>query len=465
MTGRSPGVTFGVLATGVAAYSLLQSTSVPTLPDIQAEYGASQATASWILTAFLISASISTPILGRMGNVYGKKWMFVFVVALLGVGSLVAALAPTIEVVIVARAIQGLGAGTVPLALGILRDEMPPRRLAGTLAFTASLLAVGYAFGIVVAGPIVEHLGLHWLFLLPMLVGLASAVGAVILVPASPPADAARIPVVSGVLFAGWLVPLLVAVTNGPHWGWGSPASITLISVTVVAAVAWVIAELRLQTPMIDLRLMRVRGVWASNLVAFFIGAALFCATGFFPQFVQTPTSSGYGFGVSVSTAGQMMLPLALSTFMWGVLGAPLAQRVGVRTPLVLGPSLAACGALLAVILHDQPWHIYLATGVIGLGTGLCVSTLPNAVIGSVHRSQTALATGVNANLRTVGGAVGVALATTLVTSTGVRTGLPQEHGYIAVFLLIAVCAACAGVAGAFLPRSTGMSPPAGLGV
>jgi MFS family permease len=152
-------VTFAVLAAGVGAFALLQSLVIPVLTTVQHELHTSQAAVTWVLTAYLLSASIATPILGRVGDMFGKERVFVATLVALAIGSLMAALAPSIGVMIVARVIQGLAGGMLPVAFGIIRDEFPAEKVTVAVGMIAALTAVGAGLGIVLAGPIVDALG------------------------------------------------------------------------------------------------------------------------------------------------------------------------------------------------------------------------------------------------------------------------------------------------------------------
>ena len=179
-------VTFAALVIGAVAYALLQSMVLPVLPTIERNFHTSQHTVTWVLTAYLLSASVFTPILGRIGDMVGKERMLVATLVALSAGSLLAGLAHSIGVLIVARAIQGIGGGVLPLSFGIIRDEFPQERVAGTVGFIAAVIAVGGGLGIILAGPIVEHLGFHWLFWIPLAMSVVGIAMAQLFVPESP---------------------------------------------------------------------------------------------------------------------------------------------------------------------------------------------------------------------------------------------------------------------------------------
>ncbi|GAB7003267.1 hypothetical protein JCM18899A_07380 [Nocardioides sp. AN3] len=181
-----PKVTFAVLCASVSAFALLQSLVVPVLAEIRTDLDTNQVTVTWVLTAYLLSASVCTPIVGRAGDTVGKERTLVLTLAGLSLGSLIAASATTVAVMILGRVVQGIGGGVLPLSFGIVRDEFPASKVAGMIGALASLAAVGAGLGLVLAGPIVSNLDYHWLFWLPMLITAAAALSAALLVPESP---------------------------------------------------------------------------------------------------------------------------------------------------------------------------------------------------------------------------------------------------------------------------------------
>jgi len=453
MTARpsSEAITFAVLAVAVSSFALLQSLIVPVLTQIQAEYETDQTTVTWVLTAYLLSASIATPILGRVGDAVGKKRMLVVTLAALSVGSLMAALAPSIGWLIVARIVQGFGGGVLPLSFGIIRDEFKDR-VTGALSVIASLTAVGFGFGIVIAGPIVDGLGYQWLFWLPMIATIAAAVAAALLVPESPVRTPGGIPLLPAIPLALALVALLLAVSQGNKWGWGSPTVIGLFMTALVVGALWVRIETRVAVPMIDMRMMRLRGVWTTNVVAGFVGFAMFASFGFLPQFFQTAPEAGYGFDASISESGHLLLPSAVASFIVGFTTARLISWVGVRFVIVSGTLISALAFLSIAFFHDAHWQLYAATTVQGLGSGLVFSSLAGVVIASVPPEQTGVASGMNANIRTIGGSIGSAVMAGVVTARLGPSGLPLESGYTIGFALLAVGMVCAAIAAAYLP-------------
>ncbi len=443
-----PPVTFAVLALGVGAFALLQSLVIPVLTTVQHDLHTTQSTVTWVLTAYLLSASVMTPILGRVGDMTGKKRVFVATLISLAVGSLLAALAPSIGVMIAARVIQGFAGGMLPVAFGIIRDEFPAHRVAGAVGAIAALTAVGAGLGIVLAGPIVSALDYHWLFWLPLILTLIAAMSAILFVPESPVRTPGRISVLPAVLLSGWLVALLIALSEAPSWGWGSGKTLGLIAVAVVLLAGWLTAELKAATPLIDMQMMRRTAVWTNNLVALLIGIGMYATFAFLPEFVQTPKAAGYGFGASITQSGLMLLPSAVTMFVVGILAGRLAARVGGKVLVIAGCLIGAGAMAILAFAHQYVWQIYLSNALMGVGFGLVFSAMSALIVAAVPRSQTGVASGMNANIRTIGGSIGSAVMASIVTSQLLPSGLPKEAGYTTGFavmtggLLLAAAAA-----------------------
>jgi EmrB/QacA subfamily drug resistance transporter len=450
-------VTFAVLAAGVAAFALLQSLVIPVLTTVQHELHTTQGAATWVLTAYLLSASIMTPILGRVGDMTGKKRVFVATLLALAVGSLLAAIAPSIGVLIVARVIQGIAGGMLPVAFGIIRDEFPAGKVAGAVGILAALTAVGAGLGIVLAGPIVDALGYPWLFWLPMILTVVAAASALLFVPESPVRTPGRISWLPAVLLSAWLVALLVALSEAPDWGWGSARILGLLVGAVVLASAWVLAELSAATPLIDMKMMRRPGVWTNNLVALLIGVGMYATFAFLPEFVQTPTAAGYGFGASITKSGLMLLPSAITMFVTGVFVGRLAGRLGAKVLVIAGCLIGCVAMSILAFAHHQVWEIYLSSAIMGIGFGLAFSAMSALIVAAVPPSQTGVATGMNANIRTIGGSIGAAVMASIVTSQLEPSGLPKEAGYTTGFAVMAGGLVLAALAGLLIPSARGL--------
>jgi EmrB/QacA subfamily drug resistance transporter len=454
-------VTFAILAAATASFSLLQSLLNPVLPTIQHDLHTTQSAVTWVITGWLLSAAIATPLLGRIGDMIGKRRALFVVLGAVILGDLVAALAPTLGILIVARLLQGLGGAIFPLAFGIIRDQFPRERLASAVGAISAIIAVGGGLGVVLAGPIVGTLGWRWLFWIPMIATSVVVVLAAIFVPESPSRSGGRLNLLGAALLAGWLVAVLLPLSEGSSWGWGSPLTIGLFVLAAVLIALWITVEYRSPNPVIDMRMMRLPTVWSTNLVALLFGAGMFATYAFLPQFTQTPTSTGYGFGATVTQSGLLLLPMLVTMAITGFLSGPIAPWVSFKLQLALGSAVIAVAAILFVVLHAQPWEVAFASGIFGLGLGVAYSAMSSLIVQGVPPHQTGAASGMSVNIRTIGGAIGTAVFASIVTSGTDVHGLPLESSYSSAFIVLAGFSVAAFLAAFLVPsiRRAGAAP------
>jgi predicted MFS family arabinose efflux permease len=270
------------------------------------------------------------------------------------------------------------------------------------------------------------------------------------------------------VLLSGWLVALLVPLSEASDWGWGSPAVLGLFAAAVLLAVAWVWSELRAATPLIDMKMMRNPGVWTNNLAALLIGVGLYAMFAFLPEFVQTPSSAGYGFGASITRSGLMLLPSGVTMFVTGLYVGKLTRRLGGKVLVVAGCAIGCVAMAMFAFAHSQQWEIYVATAVLGVGFGLAFSAMSANVVAAVPPEQTGVATGMNANIRTIGGSIGAAVMASIVTAKLEPSGLPTGSGYTTGFGIMAGVLVVAALAALLIPSqrrpSTAATQAAAIG-
>ena len=444
-----------MLALGGLSYALLQSLVAPALPDIQHALHTSEGSVSWVLTSYLLSASVATPLIGRLGDIYGKEHVLLIVLALLSVGTLVSALSTSLVLMLVGRTIQGAAGGIFPLAFGIIRDEFPRAKVAEAIGLMSALLGVGGGAGVVLAGPIVGRLSFHYLFWLPLVPIVVATVATRLFVPESPVKVAGRISWLSVALMSLGLIAVLLAVTEATTWHWLSGKTLGLIVVGIVVLALWVRGESRSAQPLVDMRMMRIRGVWTTNTVAFLVGFGMYSSFILLPQFVEAPSSTGYGFGSSVTAAGLFLLPSTASVLVFGALTGRLERIFGSKPPLLAGGVLMTASFVLLAAGSDSPWEIYVAAGLLGAGIGLSFAAMANLIIENVGPTQTGVATGMNTVMRTLGGAFGGAVTASLIAATVGVSGYATASGYTAAFGLCAAALAVSVVAGLAIPRST----------
>lgn len=455
--------TLAVLCLAGVAYSVLSSAVVPALPTMQHALHTDETGIAWLLTGYLLSASVATSILGRLGDMYGKERLLILTLVILAAGTLLAAVSNSLGLLIVARVIQGAGGGIFPLAFGIIRDEFPRERVAGSIGLMSSLLGIGGGGGIIIAGLIVQHLDYHWLFWVPFVVIVLSALATWRWVPESPVRVPGRVNWVAAALMTVGISAVLLAVSETTTWGWGSAKTLGVLAAGAAVCVAWIVVELRSREPLIDMAMMRVRGVWTTNTVAFLLGAGMYSSFIVFPQFAQLPTRTGFGFGASVVVSGLYLLPSAVGITVLGSLAGRIAQRFGLRFALILGTAFTALAFGMLIFAHGHPYDLLISAALLGIGIGFAFSALGNLIVVAVPPHQTGVATGMNTVMRTLGGALGGQLAATFITGN-ISHGLPTVTGFTDTFVMATAFLVVGVLAGFLIPSvrtAPDVTPPA----
>jgi EmrB/QacA subfamily drug resistance transporter len=445
---RPTSVLLTLIAAGVA-FSLSQTLVVPALPALAEEYGASSSAVSWVLTGFLVSASIATPIAGKLGDLYGKGRVLTAILLIFSVGAVINALAPSIGVLIAGRVLQGVSGGVFPLAFGIVRDTFPREQVPGGLAIISAIFGVGGAIGLPLSGIIVDNFDLSWLFWISLF-ALPAAFAAHRLIPPSPPVPDARVDWLGAVILSLGLGAILLGVSHAGDWGWGSTKTLGTIAGGLFALIAFVAVEGRVNQPLIELQVLKKPAVAATNLTGFLLGLAMFSSFLTTPQFAQAPESTGYGFGFTVTQAGLLLMPTAIAQLAAGPVAARLATRLGFRALLTMGAALVTGAFLINTVAHEHPWEIAASGVLLGGGITFGFAAMANLIVDAVPQSEVGIATGINTVMRTVGGSFGAAIVTAILTAGS--GPFPTEHAYTTAFAFSAVAGVVALAASRLVP-------------
>jgi EmrB/QacA subfamily drug resistance transporter len=453
-------VTLAILTIAGTAYALQQTMVIPALPALQRELNTTTTWVTWVLTILLLVASVSTPILGKLGDQYGKERLLVISLALFLLGCVGAAAAWNIWILILFRAVQGLGAAVFPLSFGIIRDEFPPEKVGVGIGLLSAVFGVGGGLGIVFSGLIVDHLSWRWLFILGAIPVAISVVLVHRFVPESPIKTPSRIDYVGASLLSAGLVCLLLALTEGESWGWGSARIGLLFGASAVLLAAWVFAELRVPEPMVDMHVFVQRPVLLTNICALITGFALFGTFVLLPNFVETPHGLPdataklvyYGFGASATKAGLYLLPSSLLMLFAGPAAGLIGRRIGFKWPLAAGMACSGAAAGSLALWHDDPWQILASMPLLGIGVGFAFAAMATLITEAVRPTETGVATGMNTVMRTVGGVVGGELGAVLLSVYTIdHTGVPSVTGYEAAFGISAAAAFAGAVVAVFV--------------
>jgi EmrB/QacA subfamily drug resistance transporter len=450
-------VTLAILTLAGIAFALQQTMVIPALPTLQRDLHTTTTWVTWVLTVFLLVASVATPVLGKLGDQYGKERLLLISLALFLTGSIGAAAAWNIWSLIAWRAVQGAGAAVFPLSYGIIRDEFPREKVGVAIGLVSAVFGIGGGFGIVLSGLIVDNMSWRFLFIVGA-VGIGIAVVLVHrFVPESPIKTPSRVDFVGASLLSGGLIAMLVALTEGESWGWTSGRILGLAAASLVLLVAWGFAELRVADPMVDMRMLARREVLFTNITALVAGFAMFGSFVLVPNFVEMPHGFSdsvqrmvhYGFHASATKAGLYLLPSSFALLFAGPIAGLIGRRVGSKWPLAAGMVLVAAAAGWLAGSHDEPWQVLVAMPVLGAGVGFAFAAMATLITEAVRPTETGVATGMNTVMRTVGGVVGGQVGAALLAAHTIPgTSAPSVVGFEIAFGISAVVALVgAGVA------------------
>nr|WP_281381853.1 MFS transporter [Conyzicola lurida] len=441
--------------TGLIA-AFMQTLVTPIIPELPQLLDSVPSDTSWVLTSTLLAAAISTPISGRLGDMYGKRCIVLVLLTFMAVGSVVAALSDSVIPMIVGRSLQGIGLGVIALGISILRDVIHPKNLGGAVALVSATLGIGGAIGLPVAAVIAENFSWHYLFWLATLLSLVAIAAVAWVVPVSTLRTAGRFDFVGALGLGVGLIGILLGVSKGTEWGWASPGILGLLIGGVVVLVGWGFYELRSDHALIDLRVAARRPVLLTNLASISVGFAFFITSASLPILLQGATTTGVAFGLPLLLASLCLMPLGLVMFFTSPLAARLSGAKGPRTSLILGTAILAVTYGAAIFLTTEIWHVVLISLFVGLGVGTAYAAMPTLIMSAVPPSENAASNGLNSVMRTLGSTVaatvvGVILSTQAVVADG--ESIPTTGAFQLSFGIGAVVALVGMLIAFFIPR------------
>jgi MFS family permease len=353
--------------------------------------------------------------------------------------------------------------GIFPLAFGIVRDEFPADRVAGSIGLLSAILGIGAGVGIIAGAVVVEHLSWQWLFWLPFVVIVAAAFCTWRFVPESPVRVPGRVNWLAAALMSIGISAVLIAFSETTVWGWGSARTVGLLVFGLLVCGAWVVVETRSREPLIDMAMMRIRGIWTTNLTAFLLGAGMYASFIIFPQFAQLPKSTGFGFGASVVVSGLYLLPSTIGMVIVGSAAGTIALRFGSKAAVVAGSAITTASFVFIAAAHGHPYDMLISAALLGIGIGLAFAALGNLVVQAVAVNQTGAAGGMNTVMRTIGGAIGGQISATLIVDHTAAGGLPSVTGFTDSFVMAAGFLVICTLAALLIPATARTRTAGGL--
>ncbi|MFE0382888.1 MFS transporter [Streptomyces bungoensis] len=454
---RAGGAVVPVLAFAGIVVAVMQTLLVPVIKDLPQLLGTAPSNATWVLTSTLLSGAVATPIMGRLGDLYGKRRMLIVSLAVMVVGALVSALTSDLLTMIAGRTLQGFAMGAIPLGIGLMRDMLPRERLGSAMALMSSSIGVGGGLALPAAALVAQHTDWHVLFYGAAGLGVLSIALTLLTVPESPMRAKGSFDLLGALGLSAGLVLFLLPITKGSDWGWTSGTTLGLFAAAAVVLLLWGVLELRLAAPLVDLRTTARPAVLFTNLASIMVGVSFYVVSLVLPQLLQLPKATGYGLGQSMVSAGLLVAPLGLTMMLTAPVYARLSARYGPKVTLILGMLVIAIGYGAGLGLMSAPWQSLVIAVILGAGIGLAYSSLPALIVGAVPASETGAANGLNTLMRSIGTSVssaviGMVLANTAHTVGGVA--VPTMHGFRVSFLIATAAVAVGLLFAVLLPRA-----------
>ncbi len=440
-----PALVLAVLAISVCGYSLAATQLLPALPVLQAHFHSSAGATAWVFTAYTLVAAPATPLVGRMGDMYGRRRMLIAVLAVFAFASVASAFAQNLPELVAARAVQGLGGAILPLSFGIVRDALPSRRVPVGIALVGAMTAIGGSVGLPLGGLIIDHAPVAVLFWTGAAFGFAGLVGAVLGVPRTTLRSPGRLDLAGALILTLALVALLIGVSFAPTWGWGSARVLGLFAAGAVVLPLWWRFESRTASPLVDTRLLRKRSVSATLLTTLAMGFGLFGTFSLLPRLAQSPVGIG-GLGLTPFVAGALMFPTAFINACVAPVVGVIGRARGSKLPLRTGCLVAAGGLALLSALHGSPAEIALGCAVLGVGFAAALAAAPNILVNNVGWEQTGAVMAVNTLAQNLGSSIGSQVTVTIVVAKSGAAG-NLGPGYTWAFAVAAVAAGLAFLA------------------
>jgi EmrB/QacA subfamily drug resistance transporter len=449
-----------ILSVAALAFALAQTTLIPALGELAHELDTDASGVAWTLTGYLLSAAVCTPIFGRLGDMFGKRRLLVISLGVFAGGSVVAALANSLEVLVAGRVLQGAGGGIFPLCFAIIRDEFPREKVSSSIGLISATFGIGGGAGLIIGGLLVDGASYHWIFWLGAAMAAGAAVLTELLIPESPNRSPGRVDIRGAVVLAIGLVLPLLAIARANHWGWGSARTLGLIAAGVIVLAFWVWLQKRTVQPLADVELLGRPPVLMTNIATLLVGFGMFGSFVLIPQLAEAPSSTGYGFGLDATGAGLLMLPGALVMLVAGPFAGVLVRRYGGKLPLSLGALIAAFALFMMGVDHGTQGAMVAWNIILSIGIGLAFAAMPNLIFDAVPQSETGEATGFNTLVRSVGASLGSQISAAILTGSVVAgTLLPSDEGYTTAFVVSAGIAVVAAIVSMAIPRSPDAVP------
>lgn len=414
----------------------------------------------WLVTSFLIVGAASTALCGRLGDMLGRGRVMLVLLFCAGIGSLISAQATSLQWIIVGRAVQGMSAAVTALCVGLVREHLPPARVALGVGIVTAMATVGVGIGMVLGGVIVDHFTWQWLFYCSAAMAAAAIVLAMAFLPLSRGEGYSRdVDILGGILFAPAVAAILFALTKVKSWGWWDGRTLSWLGGGILVLALWAVYEARHKNPLINVRLFSHRQVALTNLAMALFAIGTSQVMQVILLLLQQPEWTLAGFGVSATAAAMLKFPSLALSMVASPWSGSIAGRHGARRATLAGAALVLPGWIGMTMWHHAIPAVVGMLFLISFGGAMMYAAMPNLLIEVVPAERTSEAIGVLHVTRTTFTAVGaqvvaMTLASATVTDAARGPGTyPAASAYFLTFIVITASALLMAVVSYRLPR------------
>ncbi|MEM3256087.1 MAG: MFS transporter [Thermoplasmatales archaeon] len=382
---------------------------VPALPVLSKFFDSPYSSLSWVLTAYLISGTVSAAIFGKLADIVGKKKVFVILAIIYSVAVSFGGFATSLSEFITIRAIQGLGMGMFPVAFALLNDELPPKELPLAQGIISATFIVGASVGLVIGAWITQNFDWQWSYHSAIPVAFGLLIASFVILKESNIRKKERIDFGGVALVVTGIVSLLLLLSQGEYWGWSSSAVLALALLSITSFVLFYFYERGESEPFIDLKLLSVRNIFLANFAGLFVSGGMFYLFYTIPTLLEDPYP--LGFGKDVFTAGLTVVPGAILGMVVAPIAAAIIRRRGPKLAILIGTFIMLLAFLLLYFNRSTPIAITEDAGFIGAGTAFVFVGMINMIIISTPKESAGMSTGMNTVFRNIGSSLAPAIS------------------------------------------------------
>ncbi|MEM0155043.1 MAG: MFS transporter [Thermoplasmataceae archaeon] len=430
---RHAGLTIGIMAFMGILINYVETMIMPATPVLEKFFSTNYDSLSWIITAYVISGTISAALFGRLADMYGKKNIFLILALIYAVAVSFGGFATTLDQLIFIRSIQGLGMGMFPVAFALLNDQVPKHDLALAQGILSSTFTGGAAIGLVFGAWITQNYSWEWSYhsAIPFAFGLFFL--ALIVLKDSSTRSKQRIDFAGVGLLAVGVVTLILGISEGEYWGWSSIRITASFAVSVLSLIAFVLVERRAESPFISMKLLRIRNVLLSNFTGLFAMAGMFFLFYSVPTLLQDPSPSG--FGLSIFSAGLVMLPAALVSMLFAPLSALVTKARGPKISILIGTIVLFAAYVGLYLYRSTVLNITEEAVIMGIGLSFIFVGVINILLVSTPSKESGASTGMNVVFRNIGSSIAPAISGVLETMYVMPVTIQTVQGsYVRMF-------------------------------